>query len=206
MLANEKDSPWTKVENVYPYTQAAREIAESLGWDEPLNEKLTLQMLRAIRSGKLLARDKVTGRYVAPRDDLPIRFVHIQDVNDWLATEGHEYRWNRQIVAITTTPAQLEGTRASPLEEKNAVNKQWSVKPMKRKDNLRAALAIDLNAADKSLPPPTAREIIARWQSHKPMGILKMTSDSVDFLRSDGSEESLTLDALAERIQRLIIR
>jgi hypothetical protein len=92
--ANGQKSMYTSVDNIFPHTQAAREIGEAQGWSGAAITALTTQMLLAIthKPPELLTRNRLTGLPNRKPDDF-WHLVHPDDVNEWLKGQGLGYRW-----------------------------------------------------------------------------------------------------------------
>ena len=93
--ANDKPHTFTAIDNIFPYTQVAREIGEAQGWDELAIQALTVRMLEAItsRSPRLLTRGRLTGLPNREPSEVVLHLVHPDDVNEWLKGQGLGYRW-----------------------------------------------------------------------------------------------------------------
>ncbi len=93
--AGERPHTLTTINNIFPYTQVAREIGEAQGWDEPTIQALTVRMLEAITSQRprLLTRGRLTGLPNGEPSEVVLHLVHPEDVNEWLKGQGLGYRW-----------------------------------------------------------------------------------------------------------------
>ena len=76
---------------LYLFSSAAADIAKKYGSDQGAQTALLLEMAGAIRTGKLQARNPLTGGPGSTKDSL--FHVTIQDVNTWLEAEGRNYKW-----------------------------------------------------------------------------------------------------------------
>lgn len=84
-------------DELYSYTQAAREIAEAQGWDETVKSKFTENLLKAITRDQLKTRNRVTGLPLENHTtDVLWHFVTEDDVNHWLKWQGVSYQWHPQ--------------------------------------------------------------------------------------------------------------
>jgi hypothetical protein len=85
----------TNINGIFPYTQAAREIGEAQRWDNAAIEVLTCGILAAItcKPPQLATRDKLTGLKTSALADVVLHLVHPDDVNEWLESQGLDYRW-----------------------------------------------------------------------------------------------------------------
>jgi len=95
---------YTTVDNIFPYTQVAREIGEAQGWSKSTIDDLCQSMLEAITSQppRLLTRNRLTG-LPNPEHDVFWHLVHPDDVNEWLKGQGLDYRWGASKSGNTTS-------------------------------------------------------------------------------------------------------
>ncbi len=92
---------------LYLYASAADDIAKEYGLDEGARTALLLEMTGAIRTGKLQARNPLTGGPGSTKDSL--FHVTIQDVNIWLKVSGYPYLWNAEVA----NPSTITGVSSS---------------------------------------------------------------------------------------------
>jgi hypothetical protein len=196
----------TVVPNLFPYWQAAREIAYAQGWDEPLAEDLTQKMLMAIRDGKLLVRDEKTGRYRKGEIDRVLHLVHPQDVNNWLESSGKIMRWDRALTPTEQeTPLQTVGTADTPQTLKQSATPQlWDLKPLVKADDLSRAIQGHLMDCDRTRPAPSAHQVLVQLRKSNPLD-LNVSDNHVTFNRQNGNVVDVDLRALRERIRRAVM-
>jgi hypothetical protein len=81
------------VEGVYLYQQAAREIADSLGWSDDQLTALLEGMIAAINAEELPTCDRKTGMRCPRGKPEFLSLVNVDDVNAWLKRRGAKYQW-----------------------------------------------------------------------------------------------------------------
>ena len=99
------------IPGVYMYQQAAREIADTEGWNDGKLDALLARMIAAINSGALPTRDRKTGMRCPANNPEFLFLVDVDDVNAWLKGEGVKYRWTLQ--AATQPQAKLMATESA---------------------------------------------------------------------------------------------
>lgn len=81
----------------------------------------------------------------------------------------------------------------------------WKLKTPKRFQDYGKPLYDVMKAAyDAGLPLPSARYVLDAFAKEKPLGISKVMFDSMDYLNSNGEEETANVDAIRKAIGRLI--
>ena len=82
---------------LYPYQQAAREIADFEGWDDSKLIALEALMVRAINDGSLPRRCHKTGAKTEGQSQNLLVLTTVADVNKWLKKiDIDTYTWTRQ--------------------------------------------------------------------------------------------------------------
>ncbi len=94
LLADDKQVTLTTINNIFPFTQVAREIGLAEGWSPVQIKALDSDMLAAIRNGSLQTRSSLTGLPNGDLADIVLHLVHSDDVNNWLKGKGLDYRWS----------------------------------------------------------------------------------------------------------------
>ena len=104
----------TKVNGIFPYTQAALEIGEAQAWREDATEALVSKMLEAITAQppELLTRSRLTGLRSRQPSEVALHLVHPDDVNEWLENEGLDYRWTAPRTGLPAPERRLARLRA----------------------------------------------------------------------------------------------
>ena len=119
----------TTVNGIFPYTQAAREIGQAQGWPESATATLTARMLEAMTSRPpvLQTRGRLTGLPNTTPSDIVLHLVHHDDVNEWLESQGLDYRWSAPVAQPTDPERRLARLRTLG-GTSTYQNREWRIK------------------------------------------------------------------------------
>ena len=143
---------------LYLYTQAANDIAESVGgsaivaekatadtgeehMQSPLAARLTQDMAQAIRSGQLRSRNSLTGAPEPPAMDDPSPYVTVDDVNEWLGTARYPHQWHPDPLAPSPIGGKSLNAVANGLTKSEILAHDWPLQQRRfNQDSLERAL------------------------------------------------------------------
>jgi hypothetical protein len=218
--AKDKPHTFTAIDNIFPYTQVAREIGAAQGWSAAQIETFQMDMLAAIQSESLKVRNRLTGLPNRVPDDF-WHLVHPDDVNEWLKGQGLGYRWvspNIRIpaagvesvvslgsVTVETSPLRLPivaepavGASVTQLAIVSVPSQRHSIKPQRR-DSINPVIEL---AQSKCKDPSDTAEVWAQMEylaDNETLPFLAATSEGLKY-RKGGSDEYFTRGALRLRL------
>jgi hypothetical protein len=176
--------------DLYCYTHVVDDIAKAYGLDENTKFALTLEMAGAIRSGKLQVRDPVKGWpfHVTPSMDNPSPYVTVQDVNNWLSSNGYPYQWTPNGVKVINLPA------SAPIQGNATAIR-------------RDLLTTSIEAAIKAAGNYESADVHLQLKELALGGVLPFTGEieggNLTYTNSQNKTAVLKKSALAQRLKRL---
>jgi hypothetical protein len=150
-------------------------------------------------------------------DDL---FVAREELRRWIQAIGGksayqflqpERRVDSQNQAAALPPAPLNATCVDAETEQSdapsAPTVLWRPKEIGRADDLRRALHNYLLLADKTAPPPKAREVLDVWSTDRPPRITRVHAGSVDYpANGPDGEKTANIGQIQDRVDNLVER
>lgn len=188
---------------------AAAAVAAQEGWSDYQRATFQDQMVDAASNRNLTVRHPHTD---LPKNTGPIRtfyeLVTPADVNTWLEKQSAHYRWTPASepvtpIAMPTWPPAAEAPASKP-QAAPPSGPGWTLNKPKRYQGYGKPLYDVLKAAHAAgLPRPTAIDVLDAFAKNRPLGILGVTHDSMDYQNGNGIKVTADLDAIRAAIGRL---
>ncbi len=191
----------------------ARARAKASGFDDPVfdeefsvdrtGDSFAIEMLDAIKAGTLKTRNRITGAVLPkPDENTLFHFVHPDDVNQWLASLGIEYRY----CAESGQAANAEATGGRAADSDKATRAATTHRIKNRTRILDAEIQAAKSRAVNRDDPYSVWAELVKMAEGKCGSLIGHSSDGLQYkgknYQDTGIPDVFTLKALRDRMGR----